>query len=78
MRRREAFSAQPRTNPSQNSNNHTNKIKRGRKYPMARVYLIVDEALEVVEDVGVVGVHGDELLHRVALRRLLARHLGEP
>jgi len=36
--------------------------------------LLVDELLEVVEDVGVVGIQGHEVLHRVVLRRLLGRH----
>jgi hypothetical protein len=41
---------------------------------VVRVYLLIDELLEVVEDVGVVGVQGHEVLHRVVLRRLLCRH----
>ena len=44
------------------------------EHPVARVYLLVDKLLEVVEDVGVVGIQGHEVLHRVVLRRLLGRH----
>jgi len=48
--------------------------KQKHEHPVARVYLLVDELLEVVEDVGVVGIQGHEVLHRVVLRRLLGRH----
>lgn len=51
---------------------HTHK-KKQQGQDVVRVYLLVDELLKVVEDVGVVRIQGHKVLHRVVLRLLLCR-----
>jgi hypothetical protein len=59
--------------PPPHTHTHTHK-KKQQGQDVVRVYLLVDELLKVVEDVGVVRIQGHKVLHRVVLRLLLCRH----